>query len=97
MRGVERPYNLSEDSPYVPCTSCNYCTPHCPENIPIPKMMSALTSKRTVGHWSPGWGGGFSRGGIRPGGPEDCNGCGKCESVCPQHLPIRKLLKELAE
>jgi len=26
-----------------------------------------------------------------------CIKCGKCESVCPQHLPIRKLLEDVKE
>ena len=26
----------------------------------------------------------------------DCLKCGKCEKVCPQHLPIRKLLEQVA-
>ena len=29
--------------------------------------------------------------------PEKCIDCGKCESACPQHLTIRKYLKEAAE
>ena len=27
----------------------------------------------------------------------DCIKCGKCEQSCPQHLPIRKLLEDVAK
>ena len=27
----------------------------------------------------------------------DCLKCGKCEKACPQHLPIRQLLEDVAK
>jgi len=31
------------------------------------------------------------------GKASDCIGCGKCERICPQGLPIRELLVQVAE
>ena len=29
--------------------------------------------------------------------PSDCIKCGKCEKECPQHLPIRSLMEDIAK
>ena len=34
--------------------------------------------------------------GGKPSYASLCIGCGKCEKVCPQHLPIREKLREVA-
>lgn len=48
---------------------------------------------------------GYSNGGVYynnyisegRGKASECIGCGKCEKVCPQHLPIRSNLKDVAK
>lgn len=78
------------------CTACEYCLPHCPMNIAIPQYFSLYNS----GMQSPG---GFaSRNAYyynlasMHGKAGDCIECGACESFCPQHLPIRDYLKQVA-
>ncbi len=85
---------LNQDK-MIPCTACHYCTAGCPMNIAIPEIFNVMNRKkgsvrfRTVREY-----GIVTR---EKGKASDCIGCGQCESVCPQHLPIIQLLEECRE
>ena len=80
--------------PQIGCTSCRYCTPGCPMNISIPDVFRAVNTMNLYGDvFRPKafYGGVIGQG---HGRASECIGCGQCESVCPQHLPIIDLLKD---
>ena len=83
----------------IPCTGCSYCTAGCPMNIPIPKYFSLYNEDQREDLEQKGWTINFSNYEILAksfGKAGDCVGCGQCESVCPQHLPIIRLLQDVA-
>ena len=79
----------------IPCTACQYCVGGCPMGIKIPNLFSTYnfflrfrnqeTAKRRF-EWRL----------KETGKASDCIKCGACEGSCPQHLPIRDLLEEIA-
>ena len=85
---------LSEDRA-IPCTACHYCTGGCPMEIPIPEIFHVSNHKegsprfRTVREYNI-----VTQGKGRAG---DCIACGQCEAVCPQHLPVIDLLRQMRE
>lgn len=79
----------------IPCTACRYCTDGCPEHILIPDLFSCLNAKQLCRDWNSDCY--YEVYTENHGKASDCIGCGKCEHSCPQHLPIRELLKEVAK
>lgn len=80
--------------PQIGCTGCRYCCDGCPMSINIPVLFSAQNRARQFGADQAMWP--WHRATKDGGKPSDCIGCGQCEDICPQHLPIRELLKEVA-
>ncbi|MGN0242007.1 MAG: aldo/keto reductase [Candidatus Weimeria sp.] len=81
----------------IPCTACHYCIEqnHCPKNILIPDLFACENKKKISGDWNMN----FYYNNVLTvghGKASECLKCGKCEKVCPQHLPIRDLLTEVA-
>lgn len=82
--------------PQIGCTACKYCTPGCPMKISIPDVFRTVNTLR---RYPDDWRAKNYYTGLmsRSGRAADCIGCGQCEGVCPQHLPIIDLLKEASE
>lgn len=79
----------------IPCTACRYCTDGCPRHISIPDLFAVMNTKQLYHDWNADYY--YNVVHTAPGRKaSDCLKCGKCEAVCPQHLPIRRLLQDVA-
>ena len=80
----------------IPCTACRYCVEGCPQQISIPDLFAIMNTKQLHHDWNADYY--YEDVHTTPGHrASDCLKCGKCEKICPQHLPIRKLLEEVAK
>ncbi len=81
----------------VGCTGCGYCMP-CPQGVNIPGCLEIYNNKFMFGderadfmymarYCSPS---------VSPSYASLCDDCGSCAELCPQHLPIPDLLREVA-
>ena len=83
----------------VACTGCSYCTDGCPMHIAIPKYFSLYNEDMRENLKEKGWTANYSNYDkltLHHGRASSCLACGQCESVCPQHLPIISLMKEVS-
>ena len=94
---VYRVADIIRAIPTIPCTSCKYCTDgdRCPMNIRIHSLFGAENKARRFNTEDAR--GQYNWVTSKGGKPTDCIGCGACEEICPQQLPIRQLLKEIGE
>lgn len=79
----------------LPCTSCRYCTAHCPKGIDIPKILALYNEHIFTG-------GGFIAPMAISALPDDkkpsaCIGCKSCEAVCPQQLKIAEAMSDFVD
>ena len=90
---LEQATEIIHRSIAVPCTACRYCMP-CPMGVDIPDNFSIWNKLGMFGQkdairqqWTA----------LFPDAEKasHCVRCGKCEAVCPQHLPIRDSLAKL--
>lgn len=89
---------IIKNSIAIPCTACRYCIDDCPKKIAIPDYFAIYNNMKRFGAEQGMVAMTYFRNLIQNHGkPSDCIKCGKCEKRCPQHLPIRQYLEDVAK
>lgn len=95
LSAVHKVVDILHSKKLIPCTACRYCVAGCPQKISIPDLFSCMNTKEQTKDWNADYYYGIYT--EQGGKASSCIGCGKCEKICPQHLPIRKLLADAAK
>lgn len=93
---IKKVTSALEEMKSIRCTSCQYCVKGCPKQIRIPNIFTVYNMSMQFGITDSIRRQYREVTGEERGKASDCIACGKCEQQCPQHLPIRELLKEVA-
>ena len=92
---IQQAQHLLGNSAAIACTACHYCTAGCPERIPIPEIFSAANKQLANGQQAEALAA-YQAATAKAGKASDCIHCCQCEIICPQHLPITRLLGQCA-
>ena len=96
MAAIRKVQEIFRSKNLIPCTACRYCTDGCPQHISIPDLFAVMNTKQIHHDWNADYY--YNEVHTAPGRrASDCLECGKCEKACPQHLPIRQLLNDVAK
>lgn len=92
---IEQVTRIIASKGLIPCTACHYCTDGCPKHISIPDLFACMNQKKVFANWNTDY---YYNNvvTVHGGKASECIKCGKCEKACPQHLPIRELLVDVA-
>ena len=91
---INRVCEIFRSQKLIPFTACKYCTERCPKKIPIPNLFSCMNDKNTFNDWNSEYY--YNVHTKNSAKASDCIKCGMCEAICPQKLPIRELLNDVA-
>lgn len=96
QEAVQKVTEIFQSQNMIQCTACRYCTAGCPKHISIPDLFACMNARKIFHDWNTDY---YYNNvhTVNNGKASDCIKCGKCEKACPQHLPIRKLLEDVAE
>ena len=99
LTGIGRMMDENKRLSELYCTGCNYCVP-CPHGVSIPHIFQSANyskiygikeyARKSYAEIGTGWMANAKR-------ADACTECGICETKCPQHIEIRKQLKEAHE
>lgn len=95
LAAVRRVQEIFREQHFIACTSCRYCTDGCPQHIAIPDLFATMNARQLYHDWNAGYY--YTIHTASGHKASDCIRCGKCEHICPQHLPIRELLADVAK